>query len=122
MIFRDPAPAGAKNAPLPLARIDHRFNREHHSGSNLETGLGLAVMQNLRVFMIHAADSMSAVFAHHRKSLAFGQALIAWPMSPRWAPGRTSSIARHMASLHTSARRCPSTGGLPTKYMRLVSP
>src|ERR1019366_5552004 len=44
-------------------------------GSNLETGVGLAVMQNLRVFMIHAADSMSAVFAHHRKSLAFGQAL-----------------------------------------------
>ena len=28
----------------------------------------------------------------------------------------------HIASRHTRDRRCACTGGLPTKYMRLVSP
>ena len=32
------------------------------------------------------------------------------------------SMPRHMASKQVSASRCACTGGLPTKYMRLVSP
>ena len=43
-------------------------------------------------------------------------------MSPRCAPGRTTEIPRHMAAKQVSARRWAWAGGLPTKYMRLVSP
>ena len=36
---------------------------------------GLAVVQHLRLFVELAPDAVSAEFAHHRKAVAFGEAL-----------------------------------------------
>ena len=78
-------------------------------------GAGLAVVQHLRVFVVDAANAVAAVFAHHGEAAPPRSCdWIAWPMSPRCAPGRTASMPRNMASRQVSARRCASTGGLPT--------
>ena len=43
-------------------------------------------------------------------------------MSPRVAPGFTMRMPRNIASRVTSTSRLAITDGVPTKYMRLVSP
>src|ERR1700753_22980 len=50
---------------MALARIHHRLDRECHSLLELEPGAWLAVVQNLRIFVINTPDAMAAVFAYH---------------------------------------------------------
>ena len=47
---------------------------------------------------------------------------MAWPMSPRRAPGRTCAMPFHIASKVTWHRRRAAIEPLPTTYMRLLSP
>src|SRR5882757_6772486 len=51
---------------MAFACIDHGFDRERHTALQLETRARLAVVQNLRVFVIHATDAVAAILAHHR--------------------------------------------------------
>ncbi|ASW46774.1 hypothetical protein XJ27_12950 [Xanthomonas hortorum] len=53
---------GANRRP---ALIDHRLDGEHHAFLQLHPGAGVAVMQNLRIFMHLTPDAVPAIFLHH---------------------------------------------------------
>ena len=57
---------------MRLAEIDHRLDGEQHAGLELEPFAGLAVMQNVRPVVEHAAQAVAAEIAHHAAALALG--------------------------------------------------
>src|SRR5688572_27556553 len=75
MILGDDGPAVAKQLYVPPARIDHGLDGERHSRFERETGAGLPVMQHLRVFVEHPADSVAAILAQDGVALALDEAL-----------------------------------------------
>jgi hypothetical protein len=108
MILGHHGPAVGQNAHVALASVDHRFDREHHAGSNLETRIGLAVVQNLRVFVIHAADAMATVLAHHRKPFGLGPTLDGMadvPEMSAWAHQFDGAPHRILADLGQALRQ-----------------
>src|SRR5882724_13192757 len=60
---------------MALARIDHRLDCERHSLLQLEPGTRLAVVQDLRVLVIHTADAVAAILAHDRVVALFDEGL-----------------------------------------------
>ena len=50
---------------MALAGVHHGLDGEGHAGLEFIAGAGFAVVQNLRIFVVHAADAMAAVLAHH---------------------------------------------------------
>ncbi len=57
---------------MRLAEIDHRLDGEQHAGLELEPFAGLAVMQDVRPVVEHAAQAVAAEIAHHAAALALG--------------------------------------------------
>jgi hypothetical protein len=50
---------------VPLAGVHHGLDGEGHAGLEFIAGAGFAIVQNLRILVVHAADAMAAVLAHH---------------------------------------------------------
>src|SRR5258706_6216158 len=75
MVLGDNGPAVGQQPRVALAGIDHRFDREHHARVQFHARAGLAVVQHLRIFMINAADTVAAVFPHHRIARGLGVSL-----------------------------------------------
>src|ERR1700732_4026397 len=75
MVLGDDGPAVGQQAHVTLARVHHRLDGEGHTRLQLEPGTGLAVVQHLRVFVIHTPDAMAAVLAHHRVVVFLDEAL-----------------------------------------------
>ena len=71
VVSSDNGPAVRKQAGIRAARIDHWFNRKCHAGGQFDSGSRASVMQDLRIFMKSATNPVTAVFAHHRKAVAF---------------------------------------------------
>src|SRR2546422_7470733 len=72
-------PAVGQLADRRLAGIDHRLDGEGHARFQRQPGRGLAVMQDLRLLMELAADSMAAELAHHRVAVLLGVLLDGGP-------------------------------------------
>src|ERR1700731_621525 len=75
MVLGDDGPAVGQQAHVALARVHHRLDGEGHTRLELEPGAGLAVVQHLRVFVIHTPDAVAAVLAHHRVVVFLDEAL-----------------------------------------------
>src|ERR1700730_16514946 len=75
VVLGDDGPAVGQQAHVTLARVHHRLDGEGHTRLQLEPGAGLAVVQHLRVFVIHTPDAMAAVLAHHRVVVLLDEAL-----------------------------------------------
>src|SRR5882757_1664713 len=89
MVLRDHGPAVGQQSHVTLAGIHHGLHRERHSALQLKARTGLAVVQNLGILVIHAADAVAAVFAHNRIIALFHERL-----------NRVSDIAQPRARLH----------------------
>ena len=63
-VLGDDGPAVAHLANVTLASVDHRLDGENHAFLQLDPCAGLAVMQDLRVFMKFLADAVAAKFPH----------------------------------------------------------
>ena len=74
-VFGDHSPVILKQSGLFVAGIDHGLDGEGHARFYCQPGARGAVVQNLRVFMEHPADAVTAVFAHHGEAVAFGMLL-----------------------------------------------
>src|SRR3546814_7642615 len=55
--------------------VDRRLDGEGHVLFQDHAGTRAAVMQHLRVLVVHPADAVTAVFAHHREALGLDIAL-----------------------------------------------
>src|SRR6266571_2258661 len=75
VVLGDDGPAVGKLADRRLAGVDHRLDRESHSRLKASARSRTPVMQNLRLFVELAPDSMAAEFAHHAVAPAFGMLL-----------------------------------------------
>src|SRR6266849_70283 len=75
MVLGDDGPAVGQFADRRLAGVDHRFDREGHSGLEARAGSRASVVQNLRFFVEFSPDSMAAEFAHDAVAVAFGMLL-----------------------------------------------
>ena len=73
--LRDDGPAVVQEAHIAPPGIDHRFDGKGHARHELEPRPRFAVVQHLRILMIHAADAVSAVFAHHGEAVALRKGL-----------------------------------------------
>src|SRR5579864_4015795 len=51
---------------MAFARIDHGLDCERHTALQLEARARFAIMQNLRILVVHAADTVATIFTHHR--------------------------------------------------------
>src|SRR6202167_1550030 len=60
---------------MPPAGVDHRCNGEGHAFLEFDSGARFAVMQNLRILVVHPADSVPTILPDHRKIVALGIAL-----------------------------------------------
>src|SRR5690606_12435492 len=58
-----------------LSRVDHRLDGERHARDELDAGAGLAVVQDLRILVEDAADSVPAIFPHDREAMRFDEGL-----------------------------------------------
>src|SRR5690606_4925139 len=72
MVAGDHRPAVGQGADILASGIDHGLDGEDHSGLEFLARAGPAIVQNLRVLVELAADSVAAIFAHDRKTLLFG--------------------------------------------------
>src|SRR5712692_9774893 len=75
VVLGDDGPAVGKLADRQLAGVDHRLDRESHSRLKASARSRAPVMQNLRLFVELAPDSMAAELAHHAVAPAFGMLL-----------------------------------------------
>src|SRR3984893_7423510 len=75
MVLGDDGPAVGQQAHVALAGVHHGLNGEEHTRLELESGAALAVVQHLRVFVVHTPDAMAAVLAHHRVVVSLDEAL-----------------------------------------------
>jgi hypothetical protein len=71
-VLGDDGPAIGHLADGRLAGIDHRLDGEDHARLQLRAGAGLAVVQDLRVFVEFLADAVAAKFADHGEAILFG--------------------------------------------------
>ena len=60
-------PAIVEQSDRRRAQIDHRLNRQRHSGPQLRSAAPFAVIGNLRLLMELAPHPVTNEFAHHRK-------------------------------------------------------
>ena len=74
-VLGDHGPAVGQHLIMGFAGVDHRLDGEHHAFLQLQAGAGLAVMQHLRIFVEHLADTVPAVLAHHGEALGLRQFL-----------------------------------------------
>src|SRR5437764_335591 len=75
MILGYHGPTVREQADMALAGVYHRFHRKSHSGLQLHAVTRFAVVQHLRIFVIDAADAVTAVLAHHREIFGLDQLL-----------------------------------------------
>src|ERR1043166_2456544 len=75
MVLGYHGPAVGKLAYIRAACIDHGLDGKRHSRLERHTGVGTAVVQNLRLFVKLAADAVTAELAYHRKSILLGMSL-----------------------------------------------
>src|SRR5260221_1141546 len=71
MVLGDDGPAVGELADRRLACVDHRFDREGHSGPATRPGSGAPIVQDLRLFVEFAPASIAAELAHHAVPLPF---------------------------------------------------
>src|SRR6185437_3558043 len=122
MILGHHRPAVRQHFRIGLAGVDHRLDREGHALLQLQAGAGLAVMQNLRVFVIDAADAVPTVILDHRETGALGVLLDRMADIAQRRAGAHLTMPSIIASCAVCTSRLASTEGAPTKYMREVSP
>src|SRR5712672_2884200 len=75
MVLGNDGPAVGELADRGLACVDHRLDREGHSGLETRAGSGATIVQHLRLFVEFTPDPMAAELAHHAVAVAFGMLL-----------------------------------------------
>ena len=113
MILGDHGPAVRQQPHVALARVDHRLDGEGHAGLQLQRPC--RARRNAAPADPRGRSGRCrgrSTRARRNSSAPSTKLWIAWPMSPRRAPGRTAAMPRHMASKQISASRCACTGGL----------
>src|ERR1700737_1868475 len=93
---------------MAFACIHHGLDCERHTALQLEARARLAVVQNLRVLVIHAADAVAAILAYHRVVPLFDEGL-----------NSVSDVAEPRAGFHSfdSAPHCLEAGFCQTLRM-----
>ena len=71
MISRHHCPIVIQNFYRRAAHIDHRFDRECHSGLQLCRGARTAIIRNLGFLMKMAPDAVANKFPDHTESIRF---------------------------------------------------
>ena len=74
-VFGDRRPAVRQYLNVPLALVEHGFYRDYHPRLQDFTFTGLAVMQDMRVFVEVLANTMPTKFSDDRISIAFRKSL-----------------------------------------------
>src|SRR4051812_32091747 len=75
MVLRHDGPSVRELPDARLAGVDHRLDGERHPWLERHSSAGLAVMQDLRLFVELAADAVPAELAHNRERVALGMLL-----------------------------------------------
>ena len=74
-VFGDYGPAVVEDAQVAFALVNHGFDGEDHAGLQHGAGASFAVVDDLRVFVEAAADTVAAKFLHHGITGVFGDLL-----------------------------------------------
>src|SRR5258706_5369537 len=75
VVLGDDSPAVSERADVGESGIDHRLDGEGHAGLVNKPGTRTSIMQDLRLLVESASDTMTAEFAHHAVSILFRAAL-----------------------------------------------
>src|SRR5262245_45841364 len=75
MVARDHRPAVGQQPDLAPAGVDHRLDRESHAGLERQAGVGLSVVQYLRVFVKTPPDAVAAILPHDAVVVGLDKAL-----------------------------------------------
>src|SRR4051794_17207687 len=93
----DRRPAVVEHLHVGPADIDHRLDREEHSGLQLGSGAGPADMNDFGRVMEQAPDAVSAKIAHDSVAMLFGMTLDRGPDVAEMVAGTRLLDAEHQA-------------------------
>ena len=79
MVLGHHGPLIGQGFHVAFACVEHRLDGENHARLQFHALAREAVMQYLRLIVVHLADAMAAVFAHHAVACFLGQGLNGMP-------------------------------------------
>src|SRR5580704_13389517 len=74
-VARHGRPAVGQDLHMRLAEIDHRLDGEEHAGLQRHPFAGPPDVNDVRLVVEHAAETMAAEIAHHAHALRFDETL-----------------------------------------------